>query len=102
MVLKNNSYEEGVVQSYKVSVIFYDEEYTKWPVEQNTISGVSLPGGSGSKESAYYAGDLGSISGVGRSPGEGNHDPLQYSCLENSTCRGAWRAIVHRATKSWT
>ena len=102
MVLKNNSYEEGVVQSYKISVIFYYAEYTKWPVEQNTISGVSLPGGLDSKESADNAEDLGSISGVGRSPGEGNGNPLQYSCLENSTGRGAWQAIVHRVTKSWT
>ena len=44
----------------------------------------------------------GSIPGVGRSPGEGNGNPLQYSCLENSIDRGAWRATVHRITKSWT
>ena len=59
MVLKSNSYEEGVVQSYKVSVVFYDEEHTEWSVEQNSISGVSLPGGSDSKESAHDAGDPG-------------------------------------------
>ena len=44
----------------------------------------------------------GSISGLGRSPGEGNGNPLQYACLENSTDRGAWRAIVHGVTKSQT
>ena len=43
-----------------------------------------FPGGSDSKASAYSAGDLGSIPGLGRSPGEGNGTPLQYSCLENS------------------
>ena len=48
-----------------------------------------------SKESAYNAGDLGSVSGLGRSPGEGNGNPLQYSCLENPMDRGAWQAIVH-------
>ena len=46
----------------------------------------------GSKESAYNPGDLGSIPGSGRSPGEGNGYPLQYSCLENSMDRGAWEA----------
>ena len=47
------------------------------------------------------AGDLGSIPGSGRSSGEGNGNPLQYSCLENSTDRGAWCATVHGVTKSW-
>ena len=47
-----------------------------------------IPGGSDSKESTWNAGDLGSISGLGRSPGEGIHNPLQYSCLENSMDRG--------------
>ena len=51
-------------------------------------------GGSDSKESAHNEGDPGSIPGSGRSPGEGNGNPLQYSCLENSTNGGAWRAIV--------
>ena len=47
------------------------------------------------KESAYNAGDPGSIPGSGRSPGEGNGNPLQYSCLENPKDEGAWRATVH-------
>ena len=59
----------------------------------NIISG--FPGGSGSKESACNAGDQGSISGLERSPGEGNGNPLQYSCLENSMDRGAWWATVY-------
>ena len=59
-----------------------------------------FPGGSDSKESACNAGDLGSIPVSRRSPGEGNGYPLQYSCLENSMDRGAWRAIVHVVAKS--
>ena len=61
-----------------------------------------LAGGSDGKASAYSAGDPGSIPGSGRSPGEGNGNPLQYSCLENSMDGGAWLAIVHGVTKSWT
>ena len=49
-----------------------------------------FPGGSDSKESTCDAGDLGSIPGLGRYPGEGNGDPLQYSCLENPMNRGPW------------
>ena len=51
---------------------------------------IDFPGGSDSKASAYSAGDLGSIPGSGRPPGEGNGNPLQYSCLENPKDRGAW------------
>ena len=51
------------------------------------------------KEYACNAGGPGSIPGSGRSPGEGNGNPLQYSCLENSMDRGAWRATVHGVTK---
>ena len=47
-------------------------------------------------------GDLGSVPGWGRSPGEGNGNPLQYICLENPIDRGAWRAIVHGVARSWT
>ena len=46
--------------------------------------------------------DRGSISGLGRSPGEGNGNPLLYFCLENPMDRGAWKATVHRVTKSQT
>ena len=53
-----------------------------------------FPGGSDGKESAYNAWNLGSIPGSGRSPGEGDSNPLQYSCLENP--RRAWQAIIHR------
>ena len=55
----------------------------------------NFPGGSDGKESACNVGDLGSFLGLGRSPEEGNDNPLQCSCLENHTDRGDWRATVH-------
>ena len=61
-----------------------------------------LPGGLNGKASACNVEDPGSIPGSGRSPGEGNGNPLQYSCLENSIHGGAWWAKVHGATKSQT
>ena len=63
---------------------------------------LGFPGGSDGKESACNQEDLGSIPLLGRSPGEGHGNPLQYSCLENLRDRGAWRNIVHRVTKNWT
>ena len=90
---------------------------------------IICPCGSAGKESACNVGDLGSIPGLGRSPGEGkgyplqysglknsmdctvymgrssggrHGNPLQYSCLENSKDRGAWQATVHGAVNSWT
>ena len=56
---------------------------------------MGFPHSSVSKESACNAGDLGSIPGLGRSPGEGNGNPLQYSCLENPMDGGVWQATVH-------
>jgi len=53
-------------------------------------------------ESACCAGDLGLIPELGRCPGEGNGNPPQYSCLENSMNREAWQATVHRVTKNHT
>ena len=61
-----------------------------------------FPGGLEGKASACNAGDLGSIPGSGRSPGEGNGNPLLYSCLENPVDGGAWWATVHGVTKSQT
>ena len=62
---------------------------------------IGFPGGSEVKASACNVGDLGSIPGSGRSPGEGNGNPLQYCCLENSMDR-AWQATVHGVTESQT
>ena len=61
----------------------------------------SFPGGSDGKESACNAGDPDLIPGSGRSPGEGNGNPLQYSCLENPMDKEAWQATVHGVAKNW-
>ena len=63
---------------------------------------VKYLGGSDSKESACNVGDLGSVPGLGRSPGGGHGNPLQSSCLENPMDRGAWFATVHGVEKCWT
>ena len=72
-------------------------------VELQCLGGIQgFPGGSVGKESAYNAGDClqGLIPGLKRSPGEGNDNPLQYSCLENPVDRGTWQAAVRGVTKS--
>ena len=69
-------------------------------VKPTRISG--FPGGSGAKASACNVGDVGSIPRLGRSPGEGNGNLLQYSCLENPMDGGAWWATVHGVAKSRT
>ena len=61
-----------------------------------------FPGGPDGKASVYNAGDPDSVRGSGRSPGEGNGNPLQYSCLENAMDRGAWQATVHGVQESDT
>ena len=63
---------------------------------------MGFPGGSEGIESASNAGEMGSIPGSGRAPGEGNGNPLHYSCLENSMDRGASQATVHGVAKGWT
>ena len=66
-----------------------------WPHWLNCEGSLGFPGGSEVKASACNVGDLGLIPGWGRSPGEGNGNPLQYSCLENPMDGGAWWAPVH-------
>ena len=63
------------------------------------FSSLGFPGGSVVKNPICQARDMGSIPGPGRRPGEGNGTPLQYSCLENFMCRGAWQATVHGVAK---
>ena len=75
------------VQSILIAYLFY----TIFSMVSQTV-----------KATAYDVGDLGLIPGSGRSPGEGNGNPLQYSCLENSMDGGAWWATVHGVAKSWT
>ena len=70
--------------------------------KKSQMLGFPFPHGSDSKESVCNAGDPASISGLGRSPGEGNDNPLQYSCLENPMDIEAWQATVHRVAKSQT
>ena len=65
-------------------------------------SDLGFPSGSVIKDLSANAGEAGSIPESGRSPGGGNGNPLQYSCLENPMDRGAWWATVHRVTKSQT
>ena len=62
---------------------------------------MSFPGSPEAKESACKAGDLGSIPGSGRSPGEGNSNPLQYSCLGNPMDRGIWQPTIHGVSKEF-
>ena len=71
-------------------------------IKQLPLITISFPCGSDGKASACNAGDLGSIPGLGRSPGVGKGNPLQYSCLENPTDGGAWWATVHGVAKSRT
>ena len=63
------------------------------------LSLLGFPGGSDGNESAYNAGDPSLILGLGRYPGEGNGNPLKYSCLENAMDRGTWWATVHGVAK---
>ena len=63
---------------------------------------LGFPDTSDGRESAFNAGNPGSIPGVERSPGEGNSNPLQHSCLENSMDRGYWWVTVHGIKKTWT
>ena len=63
---------------------------------------MGFPGDSVVKNLYASAGDMGSISGLERAPGEGRGNPLQYSFWENPMDRGAWRATVHGVTKRWT
>ena len=74
-------------------------------IRQQYISEWSFPGVAVVKNQPANAGDtrdVGSIPGSGKSPGGGNDNPLQYSCLENPMDRGTWQATVHRVAKSQT
>ena len=74
--------------------------FWRWSFEASLVTQVK--NGKDGKESACNAGDPGLIPGWGRSPGEGNGNPLQHSCLENPMDRGAWQATVHGVAKSQT
>ena len=81
------------------------EVFHKSPVDAQTPTTrvlIGFPGDSDGKETACNSGDPGLIPGSGKFPGEGNDNPLQYSCLENPMDRGAWWATVHGIAKSQT
>ena len=83
--------------SMKKSTECYDRKLHEWGIGKPFRIGLLCS--SVGKESACSAGDPGSIPGSGRSPGEGNDNPLQYSCLENPMDGGAWQATVHGVTR---
>ena len=98
-------------RAFMGNINLYLRQGRKWSIQNSfffkeknlsKISMMRLPlGGSDGKGSACSAGDLGLIPVYWRSPGEGNSNPLQYSCLENSMDRGVWRDTVHGVAKSW-
>ena len=90
-----------VVTSFSFCLLFTSDHFSPFTFAWILYPQASL-GGSDSKESAYNTEDLGSIPGLGRSPGEGNGNPLWYSCLGNSMDRGVWWGTVHGVAKSWT
>ena len=77
-------------------------EVISYKLPSATHTHKKFPCSSDGKEAACSGGDLGSIPGSGRSPGEGNGNPFQYSCLENSMDRGAWQVTVYGVAQSWT
>ena len=91
-----------VVVLYNCILSHQREEKEELLIKDPLMQTLGFPGGSEDKAPACNAGDPGSIPGLGRSPGEGNGNPLQYSCLENPMERGAWRATVHGVAKSRT
>ena len=73
---------------------------SSWYKHSVNLELLGFPGGSDNKESTCNAGDPGLIPGLGRSPGEGNGNPLQYSCLKNPMDRGAWQSAAHGIAES--
>ena len=80
----------GCRHPFELMFLFYLDLYPGVELLDHMVI-LGFPGGSNGKESACNAGDPGSIPGSGRSPGEGNGNPFQYSCLESSMDRGAWQ-----------
>ena len=105
--LPTNSFTYALMHGIQDNLLLFTKGVSYWRAFQLphkiTLFPVSASRfGSYGKESACNAGDLGSIPGLRRSPGEGNGNPLQYSCLENPMDRRAWWATVHGVTKIWT
>ena len=96
MFLKKKEIHSLLLKTTEVSILFIATQKLT-----DLFKDIS-PGGSDGKESTCNAGDLGSVPGSGTHSGEGNGNPLQYSCLENSMDREAWQATVHGVPKSRT
>ena len=94
---KIESRQEAAVYHGEPSLVLYDDLW--WDGGSRGRGCMYTQDGIDGKESAHKAGDQHSIPESGRSPGEGNGNPLQYSCLENSMVRGAWQATVHEVAK---
>ena len=86
---------EEFLKMFAIPFLFKDKVGPQFVLESLNNGILDFPHSSVGKESTCNAGDPGFIHGSGRCPGKGNGNPLQYSCLENSMDRGAWRAIVH-------
>ena len=104
MKVREESEKAGLKLNIQKMKIMASGPITSQQIDGETMEKVTdfifFPGSSVSKESAHNAGDPGLIPGTGRSPGEGNGNPLQYSCLENPVDRGARWPAVHRITQS--
>ena len=102
MLLHINSKAREQTKSSSPKKIFFFLSRVGKRTSQSLVTSThatGFPGGSEGKESACTAGDQVSVLGLGRSPGEGHGNPLQYSCLENLMDRGAWWATVHGVTR---
>ena len=91
-----------LTHSDEISIPSYLSSNGKNPGLELWSQSRDFPGGSAVKNMPASAGDAGSIPMLGRSPGKGNGNPLQYSCWKIPKTRGAWRATVHGVAKSWT
>ena len=91
-----------ISQKKRITLIWKDTWILIFTADCLQLPKYGLLGGSDGKASAYNVGDLGLIPGSGRSPGEGNGNPLQCSCLENPMDQGAWWATIHGVAKSRT
>ena len=113
MKVKEQSEKAGLKLNIQKMKIMASSPITSWQIDGETTKPVrdfilvgsktiaSLLYSSVGKEFSCNARGLGSVAGLGRCPGEGNSNPLQYPCLENLMDKGAWWAAVHGVAKSW-